>query len=417
MSHFLRPIALLRTKAALLTFAVAATLPVDAARASDWPQWRGPQRNGISAETNWLREWPADGPKAAWKAEVGLGFSSIVVANQRAVTLGHADDQDTVTCLDANTGKVIWKHSYPAELGDKYFEGGTTGTPTFDGDRVHVLSRWGDAVCLEAATGKVLWSKNVIQETGARPPDWGFSGAPLVLGDRLFLNVGEAGLALDAKSGAVIWTSGKKEAGYSTPLPFRKDNEDFAIFSSGEGYSAVRLKDGQRAWNVRWLTQYGVNAADPILDGDRLFLSSGYGKGAGMFKMGPSGPESEPAWKSKVLGAQMNPPVLLDGHLYGTDGDTTAKASLKCVELATGAEKWAFPKFGSGAVILAGGWIIALNGTGELLTAPATPAGFSPKSRAQVLGGKTWTVPTLANGLLYCRNARGEVVCLDLRKS
>ena len=154
--------------ALLITLATAPT-----ALTHDWPHWRGPDRNGTSTESNWLHEWPADGPKVAWKAEVGLGFSSMVIASNRLFTLGHADEQDTVHALDASTGTTLWKHSYPAELGDKYFEGGTTGTPTVDGDRVYVLSRWGDMLCLGAADGKVHWSKNVQQETASRPPEPG----------------------------------------------------------------------------------------------------------------------------------------------------------------------------------------------------------------------------------------------------
>ena len=409
MHHALPP---LTARIVLAAFAAGTAL---AAGAGDWPHWRGPDRDGKSSETDWKSEWSADGPKTTWKATIGLGFSSVVVADGRLFTLGYADDKDTVRCLDATTGKPVWTHSYPSELGDKYFEGGTTGTPTVAGDAVYVLSRWGDTMCLGAADGKVRWSNNIAKETGARQPDWGFTGAPLVLGDRVYLNVGEAGLALDAKSGKTIWTSPKKEAGYSTPLRFAEGGEDWAVFSSGEAYTAVRLKDGQKSWSVKWTTQYGVNAADPILHDGLLFLSSGYGKGSGLFRLGK--PEPESVWKSKVLSTQMNPGVFHEGHVYGTAGDTTTKAALKCVELASGQEKWSHPGFGSGGLVIAGGRLLALSGTGELLTAPATPAGFQPTARAQVIGGKTWTAPVLANGRVYCRNATGELVCLDLRRS
>src|SRR5690349_20725106 len=136
------------------------------ASAADWPQYRGPNRDGTSKETGWNAEWTGE-PKIAWKATVGLGFSSIVVANGKACTAGHAEGQDTVFCFDAVTGKELWKHSYPAELGDKYYEGGTTGTPTFDGDRVYWLSRWGDLFCFDAASGKILWQTNIQKEPEA----------------------------------------------------------------------------------------------------------------------------------------------------------------------------------------------------------------------------------------------------------
>jgi outer membrane protein assembly factor BamB len=396
---------------ALLLLVTSLALP---AIATDWPQWRGPQRNGTSTESGWLDKWPTQGPPILWKASVGLGYSSFVVADNRAVTLGHAAGQDTVWCFAADTGKVLWKHSYPAELGDKYFEGGTTGTPTIDGPRVYTISRWGDVFCFEAASGKIIWSRNVQKETGARIPDWGFTGAPFLQENRLILNVGDAGLALDKQSGKVLWQSANEDAGYSTPLPFQRDGKSLAVFGNGTSYVAINPADGKEAWRIKWLTEYGVNAADPIISGDQVLLATGYGKGSALFKLGADGPQQ--VWKNKALRTQLNAGVLVNGFVYGVDGDTTEKASLKCIEFATGTEKWAQRGFGSGGVIVADGKLIAFSGNGELMVAPASPEGFKPTSRAQVLGGKCWTAPVLANGLVYCRNGKGDVVCVDLRK-
>lgn len=383
-------------------------------RAEDWPQWRGPTRNGHSAETAWLDQWPADGPRVAWKANVGLGFSTFVVAKGRVLTTGHADGKDTVFCFDADSGKLLWKHSYAAELGNKYFEGGTTGTPTIDGERVYQLSRWGDVFCLDAATGRAIWSKNLQQEASVRIPDWGFSGAPLVHGTLLILNVGDAGMALDKTSGKIVWQSQNKEAGYSTPLPVSRGNETLVLLGSRQSYVAVDAITGKEAWRHRWLTQYGVNAADPVVQGDLIFICTGYGKGAAMLKTGAGQPQE--LWKTKVLRTQLNPAVLMDGHLYGVDGDTTSPASLKCIEFTTGTEKWAHPNVGSGALIAAGGRLIVLTATGELMVAPVSPTDFKSTARAQVLRGKCWTSPVLANGRIYCRSVPGDVVCLDVRK-
>jgi outer membrane protein assembly factor BamB len=382
-------------------------------QAEDWPCWRGPRHDGISRETNWVSQWPADGPPIAWKTKVGLGFSTFVVSGGHAVTTGHADDQDTVWCLDAETGKPIWKHSFAADLGDKFFEGGTTGTPTLDGDRVYSLNRWGEVFCFESATGKVVWTKNIATETGIRVPGWGFGGAPLVHENIVLLNVGEAGVALDKSTGALLWKSANKDAGYSTPLPFRKQGEWFAAFGSEKSYLAVNLKTGKEAWRIRWLTQYGVNATDPILDGDDVFVSTGYGKGSGRFHLGEG--EPQPVWKSRTFHTQMNSAVRIGGFLYGVDGDSTERGSLKCLDWATGEEKWAFPDIGPGSVTAAGDRLLVMNDRGELMTGPASSDGFKPTARAQVLGGKCWIVPVLANGRLYCRNARGDVVVLDLR--
>ena len=352
-----------RAAPALLALALFCTA---LAPAADWPHWRGPQRNGISAESGWLDVWPAAGPAIAWKAKVGLGFSSFVIAQGRVFTLGHANGQDTVWCFDA-------------------------------------------------ATGKVVWTKNVQKETGAPIPDWGFTGAPLVHENLLVLNVGDAGLALDQSTGKILWQSAKKAAGYSTPLPVQRDGQWLALLGTGSAYVAVNLRDGKETWRTRWITEYGVNASDPIVDGDRMFLSTGYGKGGGLFKLGAA--EPEPLWKTKKLRTQLNPAVLYQGHLYGTDGDTSEKAALKCLDFATGDEKWTQPGFGSGAVTIADGKLIALGGTGELMVAPATPSGFKPTARAQVLGGKCWTAPVLANGRVYARNGRGDVVCVNLGKN
>lgn len=380
--------------------------------AADWPNFRGPTHHGISSEKNWRSDWPEE-PPVAWKAQVGLGFSSIVIANGRAATAGHASGQDTVFCFDAATGKELWKHSYPAELGDKYYEGGTTGTPTFDGDQLYWLSRWGDLMRFDAATGKIGWQMNIQKETGAPIPTWGYTGAPLVQGDLLVLNIGDAGAAVHKATGKLVWKSAAKDCGYSTPLPVTFGGKTLAIFANADSYVAVEVKTGAEAWRQRWLTQYNVNAANPVLADGQMFLSTGYGKGGALFKINATG--SEQVWKTKALRTQMNAAVLHDGHLYGVDGDTTEKATLKCLDFATGKELWAEPGFGSGGVIVADGKLIALSAIGELLIAPATPAGFKPTTRTQVLGPKCWTAPVLANGFIYCRNSRGEIAVIDVR--
>ncbi|MEI6783148.1 MAG: PQQ-binding-like beta-propeller repeat protein [Verrucomicrobiota bacterium] len=383
-------------------------------RAEDWPHWRGPSHNGVSQETGWLDKWPEGGPSICWKANVGLGFSSLVVAQGRAFTLGHADNADRVVCLDADTGKEIWRHSYPADLGDKYFEGGTTGTPTVEGDRVFTLSRWGDCFCFEAASGKIVWSKNVQKETDIRIPGWGFSGSPVVFRNLLLLNVGDAGLALEKASGRIVWKSANKDAGYSTPLLFERGGAWYAWLGSGQSYVAVNAQSGKEAWRVKWLTQYGVNAADPILDGDRVLLATGYGKGATLVKIGSGEPET--LWKNKVLRTQMNAAVRVGDHVYGVDGDASDQAALKCLEFATGIEKWAQADIGTGGLMVADGRLVVLSTRGELMVAPAVPEAFKPTARARVLDGKCWTVPVLANGRIYGRNSNGDVVAVDVRR-
>lgn len=394
----------------LIPLAVFCACASSAVIAADWPIWRGPARDGITQEKEWKL---AAEPKVVWEAEVGLGFSSFVIAEGRVLTTGHADDQDTVYCLDAKTGKEVWKHSYAADLGDKYYEGGTSATPTIDGDKVYHLSRWGDLFCFEAATGKVVWNKNVQQETGANIPDWGFAGAPLVQANLLIINVGKAGMAVDKTSGKIIWKSEVDSAGYSTPYPFKSGGRDLAVIGSADSYIAVDVKTGEQLWTYRWNTRYGVNASDPILSGDQLFISTGYNKGCTLLKLGSGEPEK--VWESKVLKNQFNSSVLIGGYLYGIDGDHNSRGSLKCVQFSDGKEMWAENQIGFGSLTAsADGRLLVLTAKGELVEVKASPEGYEETTRAQVLSGKCWSAPVLANGLLYARNAEGHVVCLDV---
>lgn len=386
-------------------------------RAEDWPQWRGPDRNGISQEKGWLDHFPEQGPAIAWKANVGLGFSSIVVGQGKAFTAGHAGDSDVVYCFDAVTGKEIWKQSYPAELGDKFFEGGTTGSPTLDGDRLYWLSRWGDLFCFDAASGKIIWKRQLVQETGVHVPSWGFTGAPTAYQNLLILNVGEAGMAVDKATGKEVWKSGEAEAGYNTPLPVTRDGKTEMWFANGEAFLSVDPETGKENWRMKWLTQYGVNASDPIPYGDKVFTSSGYNKGAALFKP-PATPDAEPdvIWKNRVIRTQLNAAVLVDKHLYGTDGDATSRAKLLCVDIETGNQVWAQLDFGTGGLVVSDGKMIALSAKGDLIIAPVSTEGFKPIAQAHILDGKCWTAPVLANGLVYCRNSAGDLAAVDLRK-
>ena len=381
--------------------------------AEDWPRWRGPHRNGISDEKGWLSQWPKEGPRMAWKASVGTGYASVSVSGGRLYTVGNDEEKDSIYCFDAVSGKELWKHSYASDLGDKFFEAGPTATPTVDGDSVFALSRWGDVFCFEAGTGKIRWSKNVQKETGIRVPSWGFASSPFVQEDLLLLNIGEAGVALGKQTGKTVWQSANRDAGYSTPVPFKRGNERFAVLGSGKSYLAVNIRTGRELWRFPWLTSFGVNATDAILEGDYVFLSSGYEKGAALLKMESAEPSV--VWQNKELRNQFNSSVLLNGFLYGIDGDTTSGAALKCLEFRTGQVKWTEAGIGSGALMAADGKLIVLSERGELIVVEASSERFQAIARAQVLGGTCWTVPVLANGRIYCRNAGGDLVCVDVR--
>ena len=176
-----------------LCLILVAALLAATASAADWPQWRGPNRNGISSESI-STSWPADGPKVLWRASVGTGFSSISISQGRAYTMGNTNNEDTVWCFDAAAGKSLWKHTYAAQLSPQWYEGGPGSTPTIDGNRVFTISKWGDIFCLDAAKGTIVWRRDLRQD-GVKPNRWGFAGAPLVWGELVILNASTAGIA------------------------------------------------------------------------------------------------------------------------------------------------------------------------------------------------------------------------------
>jgi outer membrane protein assembly factor BamB len=406
-----------RSSTLLLWFLCTAAQSIEASD-FDWYRWRGPDLNGVSRETGWSTTWPASGPKQLWKASVGTGFSSVSVANGRAYTMGNRQDKETVYCFDAATGTEIWKHTYDCEMDPRYYDGGPSTTPTVDESRVYTLSRKGHLFCFNAATGRIAWQKNVNDELGLKvfkeqTPEWGYSGSPLVQGEKLILNVGTAGAAFDKSNGKVLWTTGRELSGYSTHVPFKVDAETFLAVFGARGAYAVALKDGKQLWHYPFDTSYDVNAADPILSGNKVFISSGYGRGAALFRFESGG--TTKIWENKNMRNHFNSCVLIDGHLYGLDGDHGSRGSaLRCIEFETGQVKWTEPSVKPGALMAADGKLIVMSEPGELIVAQASPESFKELARAQVMGSKCWTTPVLSNGRIYCRNSKGDVVCVDV---
>lgn len=375
---------------------------------TDWPNWRGPSHNGISAETGWVKAWTDEKVTRLWRASVGIGFSSIAVAGGRAYTMGNAAGKDTVYCFDATTGREVWKQSYPSNKGAKYYEGGTHATPTVDGTNVYTVSKWGDAFCFDAAKGTIKWQRDLAKELRTPPPTWGFASSARVVDNMIILNVGTAGVALDKTTGKKIWMTGTDKPGYSTPVIFGSGAATSMLMFSKKALVAVNVKNGKELWQFPWVTTYDANIADPIVDGNKIFISSGYNKGCALIKV-ESGQASK-VWMNKKMRNHFNSCVLWKQHLYGFDETT-----LRCLSIADGTEKWNQTGLGKGSLMLADGKLIILSARGKLVIAKAQATGFEQLASKQILKGKCWTTPVLSGGRIYARNTPGDVVCYGVK--
>ncbi|NQU20770.1 MAG: PQQ-like beta-propeller repeat protein [Candidatus Nealsonbacteria bacterium] len=388
--------------------------------ANDWPNWLGPNADGISRETDWTAKWPADGPTTLWKKKVGIGFSSMAVATgadgtARVYTMGHRDGKEFVWCLDAETGDEIWSHSYAGKLVKNLHEGGPCATPTVDGDRVYTVGREGQLYCLDAADGKPVWSMDLQEEFGAELPAWGFTCSPVISGDVLIIEAGRTA-ALNKTTGKVIWQTALYPPGYGSPSLFIADGELRVAVLNNFGPMIVRADNGKEIVKDRWETAYKTNSTTPIVADGKVFISTGYDKGCALFDMADD--KLDVVYTNKKMRNHFNNCVLLDGHLYGVDGNSNQSRNCKvvCTEFATGKVKWEHRGLGCGSLLIADGKLIILSDDGKLVTAAATPDAFRQIGSAQVLTGKCWTVPVLSHGRIYCRNTPGDLVCVDVRE-
>jgi len=382
------------------------------AHAADWPNWRGPDYNGISKETGWVATWAESGPKVLWNASIGAGFSSIAVSDGRAYTMGNINDNDILYCFNAATGDEIWKKSYPCPLYSKSHEGGPCATPTVEGDAIYTFSKDGDVIRFNAANGEIVWHKNLNKEFKFKHPTWYFSGSPLVVGDLIILNAGTSGVALNKTDGNFVWQSDKGVCGYATGVPFTNSGQKCVALIVSREIVTLNPSTGAVIRRFPWKTNYDINAADPIISGDAMFISSGYNHGCVLLKM--DGNKVTELWQNKNMCNQVNSSVLWEGQLYGFSGQVGGKGKLTCIDFDTGQVKWSQGGMGTGSLMLADGKLIILGEKGKLVVAEASPDEYKEIASAQILSGKCWTVPVLANGRIYARNAAGQLVCVDV---
>jgi outer membrane protein assembly factor BamB len=395
------------------------------ASAADWPQWRGPNRDG-HAGTHTAVAVPAE-LKPVWKVAVGGGHSAPVVADGKLVFLDENGTSETAHALDAATGRELWKADY-AEMFRDEWGAGPRATPMLEGGRVYAQACNGEFRCLNLADGKVIWSTSFEKDfgmkfLGARANEGtatrrGNNGSGVIDGARLVLPVGGTqGASLvcfDKLTGKMLWKSGDDEAAYSSLVVATLAGVRQVVAFNAEALVGAALADGKILWRVPLKTNAKRHAATPVIDGDRVVVNS-HTLGLLCFKIekDAAGLKAVEAWANRDLKINLATPVLVDGHLYCQG----AARDYVCVDARTGVQKWAQPGFGAGkkdyaSTIAVGKNLLVLTEDGTLVLLAANPAKYTELGRLQVCGN-TWSFPAFADGRLYVRDGR-QLLCVDL---
>ncbi|HUR45535.1 MAG TPA: PQQ-binding-like beta-propeller repeat protein [Candidatus Saccharimonadales bacterium] len=397
--------------------------------AADWPQYRGPNGDGTSPENGLLKEWPSTGLKQVWKTPLPDGFSSFAVGGGKAYTLiarpVDGAPREVCVALDSETGKEAWFHAVgPAKYDGGGNEGGPQdgprGTPTVNDGKVYILSANLFLACLDANTGKEIWTKDIKKEHSGTGIHWQNAASPLIDGDMVFVAGGgpnESMLGLDKQTGKVIWKGESETITHATPIAGTILGERQIIFFMRSGLVSVAPKTGNVLW--RHPFKYSTStAASPIIGGDTVYCSAGYGVGASAARITKEGNEWKATELWRLTGNDIcnhwSTPVYHDGYLYGLFSFKKYKSGpMKCVELATGKQMWSEPGFGAGNLIFVDNHFVVLNDQGELVLVEPNPKAYKEISRAKAVNGKCWSTPVVSNGRIYARSTK-EGVCLDV---
>ena len=403
MRHHPRPssIALIGT-----ALAVAASTVVSNRVPDDWPQWRGPRRDGVSAETGLLRAWPAGGPPLAWKAAgAGEGYSSFAVADGRLITLGARGDTEYVTAFDAASGKRLWEAANGRRFNNDRGSG-PRGTPTVEGDRVYAFGASGDMTVLDAASGKIIWTVNVLRKFGGSNIRWGLSESPLVLEDRVLVQAGGRGaaiVALSRKDGSEIWRSQSDEPGYASAVVHEAGGLRQAVFFTGERALGVDVNDGRLLWSYEQVANRTANIATPIVRRNRVFVSSDYGTGAALLDLSVTGKtvSAREVYFTREMRNHHASAVLVGDYLYGF-----SSSILTAMHFDTGKVVWRDRSVGKGSLVYADERLYLFSEQGVVGLAEASPSGYREHGRFQIAAGNlpTWSHPVVSGGRLYLRD-------------
>ena len=393
-------------------------------RAADWPQFLGPNRNGISQETGLLIEWTDESVAEVWRAEGGEGMSGLAIRDGTLVTMMQNDGRQRIVAYNAKTGERLWQNAiapyYKNTMGH-----GPRATPTIVGDRVFVFTGEGILAAVDFATGKTVWKLDVFADASGKPAEYGTACSPLVIGELVVVTVGSPNktiVAYDITTGKKKWGTGSDPAGYSSPSLLNVGGQEQLVTLTGDSVLGLHPQTGASLWRYPFVTAYRCNTATPLAVDGKVFISAGENHGSVLLSLHAEDGvfDISEAWQSQgtrsVMRNEWQTSILLDGYLYGFDnvGSAGQVTHLACIDASTGKRVWQVPRFGKGNMISADGKLFMSTMKGEVVIARASPEGYQELGRKVVIE-TTRQAPALANGLLYLRDGK-EIVCLDVRK-
>jgi outer membrane protein assembly factor BamB len=361
-----------------------------------------------------MKQWPTDGPPLVWKATgAGAGYSSFAVAGGRIFTMGLRANREYVIAFDVATGKEVWATAHGSRFQNDRGDG-PRGTPTVDGDKVYALGGNGDLSSVDVKTGRIVWAMNVLKKFGGENPQWGISESPLIIGDKLLITAGGPGasvVALNKKDGTLIWKSQSDSAGYSSGMPLQNGNTTQVVFFTHDRALGLDLKDGKLMWEYPRAANDVANVATPIVRGNRVFISSDYGTGAGVVEIKADGKAQE-VYFTKDMRNHHASSVLIGDYLYGF-----SSSILTAMRFDTGEVAWRDRSVGKGSLVYADGNLYAFSENGVVGLIEATPTGYREKGRFRIQQDSlpTWTHPVIAGGRLYLRD-QNTIYAYDVRE-
>ncbi len=377
-----------------------------------WPAFRGPDRDGVLTGVTIESDWAAHPPRELWRRPVGPGWSSFVLVGNRLCTLEQRDADEVVVCYDSATGEPIWLHAYEARFWEAMGGPGPRATPAYRDGRLYTLGATGVLSCLDVSTGEPLWTRNIADDTGAPVPQWAFSSSPLIVDDLVIVHAPAApddrGLvAYELASGEPRWFAEAPGTSYSSPHPATLDGVRQIVMISAVGVSGFEIETGARLWKHEWPPAAGGDrVVQPAVvdDGTAILMATVDG---GTRKIAVSSDasgkwETSEVWTSRALKSYYNDLVVHEGTAFGFDRNIMA-----AMDIASGERVWKGGRYGNGQVLLVReqDLLIVTSEQGDLALVRATADGYEELSRVEVLDGKTWNHPIVADGILYVRNS------------